>query len=655
MTPNTTERTARRTRSERHSRSGRSLISFELPRVPLARHRVGLLAAAGVVALLAVLVVGDAASSWGRIHPGVTIGGVAVGGMSRSDARAAIERDVGPRLRLPVTVVYESRRWTVSPGLVGASLPSGSAAEAAYAVGRTGNLFQQAGQRIGAWFGAEELPLAAQADAGKLDAELAQLKRAVEVEPRDASVAVQGTDVSLQPARPGVAVRSAALTSQLLEAFASPQRIVRMTLGYAPVSVSDEDAKQAYADAKRMVAGDVVLTFQTRTWTVAATDVGRWITFTKVPWSPDLTRTPAATRTASTGASAETTASGRPGQRMVLVARIGADEVSSTLKPLVKGVGKPARDARFVVSGAKITIVPSQTGIGIDVGGLAGTLDRVLRSGGDRRIAMNLTQTPPRVSTGQAQGMGIKELISSFSTDYDPGNAPRVSNIHTLARALDGKLVPPGGEFSFNDAVGERTAAKGYQEAPAIVNGRLVPQLGGGICQIGTTFFNAVFFSGFQVLERTNHSFYISHYPKGRDCTVSWGGPNFRWKNDSKAWVLIHTSYDSGSVTISLYGTDPGYKVSYTTGPFTHVVHYTVETQNDPTLPLGDTVVDGSGVDGRTVVVVRTVTLGGQVVRTDTFKSVYQPENEVTRVGTKPPGSTTATGTPTPSKPTTSH
>ncbi len=96
-----------------------------------------------------------------------------------------------------------------------------------------------------------------------------------------------------------------------------------------------------------------------------------------------------------------------------------------------------------------------------------------------------------------------------------------------------GRCIAPGETFSFNGTVGPRTAEKGYQEAGAIVNGELVPQLGGGICQVGTTIFNTVFESGLPVVERHNHSFYISHYPKGRDATVSWGGPDFKFRNDT--------------------------------------------------------------------------------------------------------------------------
>ncbi|HEY3318754.1 MAG TPA: VanW family protein [Coriobacteriia bacterium] len=636
-------------RSDRHGRGGRSSFAVELPGFDLGRYRSALLAGAGLVALVLMLAAVDVALSWGRVHPGVTVGGVGVGGMTRSGARGALERELGPRLSLPVTVAYESRRWTVTPGRVGARLDAEAGAEAAYAVGRTGSLWAEAGSRFGAWFGRDALAIAAKPDASRMRALLSELRRAVDVPAQDATVTVAGTDVTRTAAKPGLALRGDLLTRQLLTAFLSQQRIVRMSVGYAPVSVTDADAQQAYDDARRMVGGDVSLAFETKSWTVPARQVGGWIAFRTVPWSPDATAAASAGSLAATSASGsvETTAPARPGQRMLLVAYVDADEVSSTVAPLVRGVGKPARDATFQVVGKSVRVIAGQVGVGIDIRGLAAQLDAGLRADGSRRFVMALTQTQPKLTTQQAQGMGITGLISSYSTEYDPGNAPRVNNIHTLAKALDGKLVPPGGVFSFNGAVGERTAERGYQEAPAIVNGKLVPQLGGGICQIGTTFFNAVFFSGFPVLERTNHSFYISHYPKGRDATVSWGGPDLRWKNDGKSWVLIHTSFSDSSVTISLYGTDPGYKVAYTTGPFTDPVPHKTVIVKDPTLPLGKTVVSEAGVDGRKVVVVRTVTLNGSEVRRDTFVSVYKPKDETVKVGALQPAKP-ATATPVP-------
>jgi vancomycin resistance protein YoaR len=128
---------------------------------------------------------------------------------------------------------------------------------------------------------------------------------------------------------------------------------------------------------------------------------------------------------------------------------------------------------------------------------------------------------------------------------------------------------------------------------------------------------------------------------------VTWGGPNLRWKNETSTWILIKASYTNSSVTISLYGTDPGYSVSYTTSDFMNIRAHPVIEIKDPTKPVGVRIVEDAGVDGSTVTVVRTVTKGGQVVRTDTFVSYYKPKEETVRVGTKPK-STVPTSTPTP-------
>jgi vancomycin resistance protein YoaR len=146
-------------------------------------------------------------------------------------------------------------------------------------------------------------------------------------------------------------------------------------------------------------------------------------------------------------------------------------------------------------------------------------------------------------------------------------------------------------------------------------------------------------------VERRNHSLYISHYPKGRDAAVSWGGPDVKFKNDTEHWVLVATAYTNSTVTISLYGTDPGYDVSYKTGEFTDFKDYPVEEIKDATLPKGTRIIDEKGVRGRSISVTRIVTKNGAVVRTETFKSVYKASGEVVRVGTKVVAPSTPTST----------
>ncbi len=613
------------------SRAGRPVFSLDVGSRPPGVRWAMLCGAAFVTLLVAASVV-EGIAAWGRIHPGVSVGGVAVGGMSRGDARTELQRALGPRLGGPVAVSYGPHVWTVDGPSAGASVPAARLAEAAFGVGRTGNVFRITGERLRAWFGGLSLPAAADADPSKLDSLITQFADAVYVAPRDAWVNVTASGLTRVSAKDGVRLDADRARADLLTALVSTDRHVLLAEKTAKVQVTDADADAAYADGRKMAAGGVTVSWQKEVWRIPAANVARWISFRKVP--PGAPVTAAVDPVSVANSSVETSASS---VRMVLQAFIDPVETSNTLMPLVGHLGKPAVDARFKTSGKTVSIVPSQVGLVVDVRGLSEQLDAVLRGAGPRAAPLQMTQRQPRLTTDIAKGMGILELISSYSTNYDPGNASRVNNIHTLARALDGRFVAPGATFSFNDTIGERTAAKGYQEAPAIVNGKLVPQLGGGICQMGTTFFNTVFFSGLAVVERTNHSFYISHYPTGRDCTVTWGGPDFRFRNDTKSWILIKTDYDSSSVTISLFGTNPHYTVQYTTGPFTSITPYPTVDENDPTLPVGAKVVKDSGVDGRSVVVVRTVFKGGAVVRRDTFTSVYKPKSELVRVGTKPP------------------
>ncbi|MCE5203004.1 MAG: VanW family protein [Actinomycetia bacterium] len=576
-----------------------------------------------LVAIVVVAALVDVIASAGRVHPGVHVGDIAVGGMSRSEAAATIRQKAGTLISRPVTVRLDAKEWSLTSDQVGATVDATSLAQAAYSVGRDSGFFAAAAGRVGAWFGARDIPLVASTDAELLGVFLETVTEEAGTLAVDASVEVSGTQVTLVPPKEGTAVEESRAKEKIQAAFVSADRVVDVQLAPVEASITEDGAKAAYEAATALVSGPVTLTYDAKRWEVAPEQIAKWIAF----------RSSAATQSVAPGTA-------------TLVCYLDSAEVSATVVPLIKEVGKVARDATFKVSNGTVSIVPSQDGLGLDADALAVTLYETLSSPGQARtVELAMKRVEPAITTGDAKKMGIKERISTYTTDYAASNKPRVNNIHLLADALDGTLVPPGGVFSFNETIGPRTAEKGYQEANAIVNGELVPQLGGGVCQVGTTIFNTVFFSGLPVVERHNHSLYISHYPKGRDATVSWGGPDFKFKNDTKTWVLIATSYSSSTVTISLYGTDPGYDVEYKTGDFTNIVKYPVEEIKDPTLPKGTRVVEEKGVNGRTIVVTRIVKKGGTIIRTDTFKSVYKPEPEVVRVGTK---------TVSPSKPSTS-
>jgi vancomycin resistance protein YoaR len=216
----------------------------------------------------------------------------------------------------------------------------------------------------------------------------------------------------------------------------------------------------------------------------------------------------------------------------------------------------------------------------------------------------------------------------------------RIHNVHLLGQYLDGTIVRPGGKFSFNEVMGPRTPERGFLEGQAIVGGVLVPSIGGGVCQTATTIFNAAFEEGLPVLERHNHSFYISHYPTGRDATVYWGVIDFVFRNDLDHAILIKASWTNETFTVTFYGTDQGRKVVATTSEPTNWAQPSLQYAVDPNAPPGSVRTTAAGGSGFDVNVHRKIYEDGELIRQDDFFTRYTPQHPV-RVygpGTTPPG-----------------
>src|SRR3954471_12707372 len=174
------------------------------------------------------------------------------------------------------------------------------------------------------------------------------------------------------------------------------------------------------------------------------------------------------------------------------------------------------------------------------------------------------TTTPPEPPPTTTTPPEPYVVVGRFTTPYDCC-PPRVTNIKRAARDLDGMTVPPGGRFSLNEALGERTLENGYVAAPSISGGELVDSGGGGISQVSTTLYNAAFFAGLRLVAHTPHSFYISRYPMGREATVSWGGPELVFQNDWAATLLMRLKTTPTSITIWFYSQLLGRRVSTVT------------------------------------------------------------------------------------------
>jgi vancomycin resistance protein YoaR len=305
------------------------------------------------------------------------------------------------------------------------------------------------------------------------------------------------------------------------------------------------------------------------------------------------------------------------------------------LAALGRRVAKPPRDATFAVDGSRVHVVPARPGVRLDTAAAAdAVLAAALRRDPARRVAtLPVAEAPPARSTAAARGMGITGLVSSYTTDY--GGIPnRIHNVQLVAHLIDGTLIAPGATFSFNGTTGARTAAKGFLEAPVIVNGELTTGLGGGVCQVSTTVFNAAFEGGLEITQRTNHALYISHYPQGRDATVDYPDVDLKFVNDTPHWLLLRTFVGASSLTVSLYGTPVHRKVVSETSPLVVREQPPVQKTVDPSLKPGEVVVDDPGEPALSTSVTRDVYApDGKLLHHDVWYSSYRASPKLVRVG----------------------
>jgi len=299
------------------------------------------------------------------------------------------------------------------------------------------------------------------------------------------------------------------------------------------------------------------------------------------------------------------------------------NRVAAAVKPALEPWRQRATNARISVEGDRVRIAPSRPGLEVNPKVAHQTVSAAAYS--DLRVAeLALRETRADLTTAEAQALGVRERISTFTTEMGPSSANRIHNVHLMARYIDGTLIKPGETFSFNDRVGPRTEARGFREGQMIVGSLLLPSIGGGVCQTATTLFNNAWELGLPIEQRYNHSFYISHYPMGRDATVSWGGPDFVFRNDLRSAILIKASYTSHTLTFTFWGTNPGRRVATTTGPQVNWRSPETTYALDPYAPSGSVrTVAGSNQQGFDVTVFRKVYEGPKLVRDDSVTSHY--------------------------------
>ena len=307
------------------------------------------------------------------------------------------------------------------------------------------------------------------------------------------------------------------------------------------------------------------------------------------------------------------------------------------------------QNAVWGTNGTRAWVEPAKDGIGFDPRAAADAVRAAALAGGARQADLQLNHIAPKRSTADAEKFGITEKVSGATTELGDSSSNRIHNVALMAGILDNRLVMPGETFSFNDAAGPRTPERGFLEGMAIVDGLLIPSIGGGVCQVATTLYDAAFAMGLQIVERHNHDFYISHYGLGMDATVAWPDLDLKFNNNTSKPILIRATADASTMLVNLYSApSDGRTVE------TNVSNrYDIKTpekryMDDPFAPAKQVIKYVDGQDGFAVDVTRDVKRDGTTLSHDVFVSTYssQPDTYILGPGAYPPGNNVAEAPP---------
>ena len=290
----------------------------------------------------------------------------------------------------------------------------------------------------------------------------------------------------------------------------------------------------------------------------------------------------------------------------------------------------------YDASSDSFTFAGEQTGIAINEEQLKSDIQSALSAKQfDKVITVSASEVQPEYSTAAAKQK--YKTIGTYTTNTT-SNSKRNTNIRLAAAALNGTIVGPGQEVSFNDTVGQRTEAKGYQGAAAYNNGEVVQEIGGGVCQVSTTLYNAALKAGMKISMRRSHTFEPSYVTPGMDATVSWGGPDFRFINTSSSAIGIKASYSNQTVTVSIYGVpvlEDGVTYSLEATKTETFDLPEPQYEEDQTLQPGQEVVKSKGTQGSRWQVKLVVKKDGQVISSEVdHTATYKGHNPVIRRNT---------------------
>lgn len=563
----------------------------------------------------------------GKVFPGMIVGGVDIGGLTRDEAASLLES----RITYPENglIVLEDRQsvWTFNPQEMGLFLDTHGSVEKAFRVGRQGWPWQRVNDRLQLLSQGKSVTPVLIMDERVARQRLSEVAGVINQPVRDASIRLEGTQVIAEPGQVGRILDVEATLNNLREPLTKlfDASILLPVREIQPVILDASSQAQAAADLLSQP-------LQLRVSGSQQEDLGPW------EFSP------------------ETIAS------MLVIERvIGQDgdtfqisldknSLYNFLYPLAPNLKRTPQNARFIFNDDTRELEVIQPAVvGRDLM-IEETIDKINQMISDGKHTIDLVfdyTNPAAIDTSKAADLGITELVSEQTSYFYGSDEGRIQNIVTAASQFHGILVPPEATFSMVENIGEISLDSGYAEAWIIYGDRTIKGVGGGVCQVSTTLFRTVFFGGFPIVERWPHSYRVYYYEliqsgavnknlAGLDATVYAPVVDFKFTNDTPYWLLMETYPNAAarSLTWKFYSTSDNRQVEWSTTGLTNIKEppYPVYEEKED-LAKGEIKQVDWAVRGAEVTVFRTVTRNGEVLLEDTIKTKYEPWAAVCQYG----------------------
>jgi len=563
----------------------------------------------------------------GKIYPGVAVAGVDLSGLEPAEAAFELKTNLAFPNQGKILFRDGEKIWLSAPSQVGFYLDHQSTATAAYQYGRNGGPVERLVDQFSSWYLGATSPPFYVFDENAANSYLEGIAAQTDIQKVEASLGVEGVDVVVHSGQVGRHLNIPA-TLELLNAQLQTLRDGEIQLIIdqdAPIILNVDEQAQL---ARQLLSKPLKITVPDSQendpgpWTFEPNALAQMITIERVADSD--------------------------GEQYQV--GLQTSELRSFLEGIAPELALNRQNARFIFNDEtrKLEVIePAVVGRSLNVDGTIEAINKKLLDG-DHKIALDIEYIDPEVGdNATAKQLGISELVSSRTSYFYGSSTERIQNITTAAGQFHGVLVPPGATFSMGEMLGDVSLDNGYAEAWIIFGNRTIQGVGGGVCQVSTTFFRTAFFGGFPVVERYPHAYRVGYYEQkadggyntslaGLDATVYTPLVDFKFTNDTENWLLMETYVNQAARTLTwkFYSTSDGRSVEWHTTGLKNIVEPPDPLyEENPDLAKGQIKQVDWAVEGADVTVTRAVSRNGETLFEDTFTTHYMPWRAVHEYG----------------------